>query len=249
MDKTKRNKIEKLIYDFLSIVDVNNDFKNRDYYEGLFASMDDVAFDKWAKDMGKTPENTITIHQMPWSSVNMKQLREGADFLKVPVEEYVYYRHFVKGEEVRTKYPVFTGYINIKRLQQLLSKKNQFTFDTKSTDYTTGEVTRKSRVHHISNSEVYMLLLQNNKEALKEFFGPRGSNLEQKKEMQNKISLDGWVSLKDMPKDTTKNEAINTLDMYIIASGLKSDLLFKSPNDFKTPFTKEQMRRNIAGRR
>lgn len=242
----KREKIRKLIYDFLTIVDVNSEFVNRDHYERLFEVMSDEEFNEWVKNMGKTPEDTITVYQMPWKSVSLDQLEKAADFIKVPIEEYIYYRHIVEGEEIRTKYPMITGYLNIKRLQQILDKKNQFTFDTKSTDYATGEVTKKSKVHHISNSEVYSLLIQNNEAALKEFFGPRSSNLEQKKEFNNNISLDGWVSLKDLSKDKTNNEAVNTMDMYIIASGLKSDLLFDSKNDYKTPFRKEELRQALS---
>jgi hypothetical protein len=249
MTNDKRDKIEKLVLDFLTIVDVNAKFKNRTYYEDLFRSMNDKEFDEWASNMGNTLEDTINVHQLPWESVTLKQIRDAADFLKVPLEEYVYYKHMVKGVDIRTKYKVPVGYINMKRLQQMLSKKNQFTFDTKNVDYTTGEVKGKSKVHHISNAETYMLLLQNSKNTLKEFFGPRGSNLEQKKEMKNKIATDGWVSLKDIPSTESKNEAINTLDMYIISSGLKSDLTFKNSTDFKTPFTKEMMRKDIASRK
>ncbi len=249
MTKDKRDRIENLVKGFLSIVDVNSKFKNRTYYEDLFRSMNDDEFDKWASKMGNTLEDTINIHQLPWESVTLKQIRDAADFLNVPLEEYVYYRHMVNGVDIRTKHKVPVGYINMKRLQQMLSKKNQFTFDTKNVDYTTGEVKGKSKVHHVSNAETYMLLLQNSKSTLKEFFGPRGSNLEQKKEMKNKIATDGWVSLKEMPVSDSKNEAINTLDMYIISSGLKSDLIFKNSTDYRTSFTKEMMRKEIASRK
>jgi hypothetical protein len=37
--------------------------------------------------------------------------------------------------------------------------------------------------------------------------------------------------------------------MYIIASGLKSDLTFRSDSDYKTPFTKEELRKEIASRK
>jgi len=37
--------------------------------------------------------------------------------------------------------------------------------------------------------------------------------------------------------------------MYIIASGLKSDLIFKNDDDYKTPFTKEELRKEIASRK
>jgi hypothetical protein len=52
--------------------------------------------------------------------------------------------------------------------------------------------------------------------------------------------------MKDIPTTVDKNEAVNTLDMYIISSGLKSDLSFKNDNDYKTPFTKEELRKEIA---
>lgn len=249
MTTDKRKRIEKLVYDFLTIVDVNSKFKNRTYYEDLFNSMNDEEFDKWASKMGNTLEDTVQVHQLPWETVSLKQLKDAAGFMNVPLEEYVYYKHMVDGVDVRTKTKVMVGYINVKRLQQMLSKKNQFTFDTKNVDYATGEVKGKSKVHHISNAETYMLLLQNSKNTLKEFFGPRGSNLEQKKEMKNKIATDGWVSLKDIPSTESKNEAINTLDMYIISSGLRSNLLFKNDSDYKTPFTKEELRKEIATRK
>jgi hypothetical protein len=249
MKQSSRDKIRRLIYDFLTIVDVNSKFKNRKYYEDMFNRMTDEEFDKWASNMGNSMEDTINVRQLPWESVTLKQIRDAADFLNVPLEEYIYYRHMVDGVDIRTKYKVPVGYLNVKRLQQMLSKKNQFTFDTKNVDYSTGEVKGGSKVHHISNAETYMLLLQNSKNTLKEFFGPRGSNLEQKKDMKNKIAADGWISLKDIPPTEYKNEAVNTLDMYIIASGLKSDLTFRSDSDYKTPFTKEELRKEIASRK
>lgn len=247
--KDKRDKIEELIYDFLSIVDVNSKFKNRTYYEDMFDMMTIEQFDDWVKDIGKTMEDTIVVHQSPFEAVSLKQIEAAADFLDVPLQEYVYYRHLVDGVEVRTKHKVPVGYVNVKRLQQLLSKKNQFTFDTRSVDYATGEVRGKSRVHHISKDESYMLLLQNSKETLRELYGARGSNMDQKKYMQNKIATDGWVSSKDMPANEGANDAVNTLDMYIIASGLRSDLLFNNTNDYKTPFTKEKLLRELARKR
>lgn len=249
MTQDKKDKIRKLVYDFLTIVDVNSKFKNRMYYEDLFNSMNDEEWDKWAANMGNTLEDTINVHQLPWESVTMEQIQKAAELIDVPLEEYVYYKHFVDGVDVRTKHKVPVGYLNVKRLQQMLSKKNQFTFDTKSVDYATGEVKGKSKVHHVSNSESYMLLLQNSKDTLKELYGPRGSNLENKKEMQNRIATDGWVSMNDIPRTEAKNEAINTLDMYILASGLRSDLLFKNENDHKTPFTKEELRKELSSRK
>ncbi len=46
MNINKRKEIEKLVYDFLTIVDVNSNFVNRDFYEGLFASMDEKEFNE-----------------------------------------------------------------------------------------------------------------------------------------------------------------------------------------------------------
>jgi hypothetical protein len=46
MTRDKRDKIEKLVYDFLTIIDVNSKFKNRKYYEDLFNSLSDPEFDE-----------------------------------------------------------------------------------------------------------------------------------------------------------------------------------------------------------
>jgi hypothetical protein len=46
MTEDKREKIKKLIYDFLTIVDVNSKFKNRTYYQDLFNSLSGKEFDE-----------------------------------------------------------------------------------------------------------------------------------------------------------------------------------------------------------
>ena len=76
MNTNKRKEIEKLVYDFLTIVDSNSNFVNRDFYEGLFASMDEKEFNEWVKDIGNTPEDTISVYQMPWKSVSLAQLEK-----------------------------------------------------------------------------------------------------------------------------------------------------------------------------
>lgn len=55
--------------------------------------------------------------------------------------------------------------------------------------------------------------------------------------------------MKDLPAAELKNDAVNALDMYIVASGLRSDLIFNNDNDYKTPFTKEELRKEIATRK
>lgn len=43
--------------------------------------------------------------------------------------------------------------------------------------------------------------------------------------MLNKINTDGYVSLKDLPKQKSEKVALNTLDVYFTSAMVKTDLV------------------------
>lgn len=77
----------------------------------------------------------------------------------------------------------------------------------------------------ISDVENYSLTAIGADEALKEFLGPRADAEDGKIEMYKNISMQGYTYLDDLPNDLSKKQTLNTMNAYLIGSGIASDLI------------------------
>jgi hypothetical protein len=237
LTKAKREKIEKIVLGVVKRLD-NSKMLNHKRYDAMFEAMDDEDFEKWAKTMGRDLDDTIQIFQLPFEEMKMTQIKSAADFLGIPLEEYIWYRHS-DPDGVRTKMRVPVGYIHIKRVQQLLNKKNRYALDTENTELKSGQVKGESKVASISDPESFALVATGANSALKEFLGPRADNQSKKLSMYRQIARDGFATLEAMDEDSdiAKSTAINTMNAYLLASGIRSDLVNDS---LKTNHTIDQ---------
>jgi NADH dehydrogenase/NADH:ubiquinone oxidoreductase subunit G len=235
LSKNKRTKIEGLVLDVVKALD-NQKMENYRRYEALFKTMTDTEFEKWARSMGHELDDTIQLYQLPFEEMKMPQIKKAAEVLEIPLEEYIWYRHD-DPQGIRTKMKVPVGYVHIKRVQQLLAKKNKYAFDTEETQLKTGQVTGESKVAAISDPESFALTAINANKALEEFLGPRADAQKSKQEIYSQISRDGYATLDDKTKDPTQSTTLNTINTYLLASGFSSDLLSSS---LMTPFTIER---------
>lgn len=232
---TKRERIEKLVLDVVGILD-NDKKANLERYSNMFKMMTDDEFYKWASTMGQELDDTIQIFQLPFEEMKMTQIKKAAERLKLPLEEYIWFRHN-DPEGVRTKTKVPVGYIHIKRVQQLLAKKNRYALDAEETSLKTGQVRGESKVTSISDPETFALSAINADNALKEFLGPRADNQSKKLDMYRQIAKNGFATLADMEEDIEGSTTLNTMNTYLLASGISSDLV----NDgLKTSYTINQ---------
>jgi hypothetical protein len=118
-----------------------------------------------------------------------------------------------------------------------LAKKNRYAFDTEDITLKTGTVKGESKVASLSDPETFMLTALNADAVLKEFLGPRADNQVAKQDMYRSIAKDGYVSLDSLENDLTRSTTINTMNVYLLGSGIKSDLITRS---LKTAYTQEQ---------
>jgi len=91
----------------------------------------------------------------------------------------------------------------------------------------TGQVTGDDKNVRESDNENYALVSLNVEEGMKEFMGPRADNQVAKAEMYNSIARKGYVSYKDLTNNVDDKTTLNTLDVYLIGCGIKSDLITK----------------------
>jgi hypothetical protein len=113
----------------------------------------------------------------------------------------------------------------MRRLQQVLMKKNSQSIDMKQRNPITGQVSGDSKVARDSDSENYALTTIGAVEILKELHGPRADNTSAMNDMYRDISMNGNVRNSDLTQDIGKKTTLNTFDIYIMGAGLKSDIL------------------------
>lgn len=233
-EKEKFERIKELCLTVVKKMD-NKKMLNYKRYESLFQLFEQNPdeFRKWAVLTDDSLDSTVQLLQLPFEEVRMTQIKDAADFLNIPLEEYIYYRHNdPRGIRTRTKVPV--GYVAIKRVQQILSKKNHYSFDIDDRSLKTGDVKGDAKVASLSDVESFALSAIGADRALEEFLGPRADAQSKKRAMYRQIARDGYCSLGDLEEDRSSSTTLNTINTYLIAAGLRSDLV---NNSLKTEFT------------
>jgi hypothetical protein len=252
ISKDKRKKVEQKVIETMRLLDPTG--KNAEKYKKLFAGMSDTQFETYFKRMKNDDNNNFYVEMDLYSEkpVSMETIQAAASYLKVPLEEYVYIRHFSPdGTPIRSKFRVPVMYIHLKRMQQILSKKNRSNIDIMKSgarSKLTGSLSDRERTGRLTDADTLALLAATNnsidpysmsanvrnavygEEAdnyiIKEILGARADNLNQKFDMQMEISNLGttYVS-KYMNKNIHAGQALNTLDIFLVGAGLKSNLI------------------------
>ena len=197
---------------------------------------DPDSFRKWSVLNDDSLDSSISMFCLPFEEPSMPQIKAAADVIHCPLEEYIYYRmNDPRGIRTKTKVPV--GYIHIKRTQQLLSKKNHYAFTNDDRSLKTGDVKgEESKCASLSDVESFALQAIDADETLKELLGPRADNQKAKLSMYREIARDGYCALQDLPKNTA-GTTLTTVNTYLLASGIRSDLINDS---LKTEYTIDQ---------
>lgn len=211
-------------------------------YEEIFKAFeqDPDSFRNWEMLRDDSLDSCPVLYQLPFEEVRMNQVKDAADFLGIELEEYIYYRHH-DSRGVRSKMKVPVGYISIKRLQQILSKKNHYTHDMDDRSLKTGDVKGNSKAAAISEPETYALMAIGGNRILEELLGPRADNIEKKHQMYREIARDGFATLDSLKSSRSSSTTLNTINTYLLASGIRSDLI---TDTLKTEYTLNQDLKN-----
>jgi hypothetical protein len=222
-----RKKIEDIIYSVYAKLDKTGLNGNR--YKDLFKKMSDAEFFGWMEKFVKDGKANFRLEVLPFKNEpEFEDIEAAAKIIDCPLEEYIYFRdETVDGIPIRSKTKVPVGYVHVKRLQQMVSKKTQVGTSIKQRSAITNQVSNESRIARNSDVESYALILQRNNEVLKEFMGPRADNAGQKRAMYNAIARDGFVKRSDITKDDNvfEKSVLNAFDVYLLGAGIKSDLV------------------------
>jgi hypothetical protein len=224
----KRKKMEQLIYDVFDAFDKSG--SNTDKYKSLFKSMTDQQFNKFFSDFFDTNEQfqlDMIEYERP---VILEDCIKAADVLGIKLWEYVYMPHITgdKSNVVKSKYPVLWGYLNIKRPQQVIEKKNGMSPSIKKRNQLTNQVVSKDKNGADTGPESSGLMVTNSTNLLKELHGARSDDMASKSKMYTQIADQGYVSLEDLDEDATQKTTLNLLNTYFIGKAIKSDVITDS---------------------
>lgn len=229
MSVSNRAYIEKLIYDTFDAIDPSG--TNTDKYKTLFSQMNDKEFEKYMKDFLNDDHENFSVDIVEYEhDLKMEYCENAAKVLDIPLMEYLYMPHLTmdKKRVVVSKEKCLVGYINVKRTQQLLHKKNGLSTSNEKTSALTGQVVDKDKNARDSDIEASMLVSLGADKILQELHGPRADDPVMKREMNQSITTKGYVMLDELTNLSTNKVTLNTVNTYLLSMGLKSDIVSDS---------------------
>ena len=228
----KRKKIEEVIDKTLTLMDPTG--INAKKYRNMFQTMSDKQFSDWiTKFLADDKSNfRLDIEEFGDGSRTIKyeNVEKAAKFLNIPIFENVYIPHVSSNPNrpVRTKQPVLVGYLNIKRPQQLVTKKTGLAITDKNRDEQTGAAKGDSKGGTTTGIENELLAGVGGDIILSEFCGARGDNVAEYDNMIASIAEHGSVKLEDIKTNAYDKPTLMQADLYFKAMGLKTDLISES---------------------
>lgn len=234
-----REYIEKLIYDTYDALDPSG--TNSAKYRNMLSGLSDQEFEKFMKDFLKNDEEQFMLDIVEFEhDLNMDRCEKAAKVIGIPLMEYVYMPWLTmdKKHVVVSKEKCLVGYINVKRPQQMVHKKNGISVSNTKVSALTNQVVNKDKNARDSDIEASMLVALGADKILQELHGPRSDDPVMKREMNQSIATKGYVLLDDLNNLPTNKVTLNTVNTFLLSMGLKSDLVTDS---YILPKTSEEL--------
>lgn len=234
----KREKAELLIYEIMDTVDPTH--TNSDYYRGIFSKMSDEDFTNFFKR--RLP---LRYHEEVFKTEpEMSNIIKAFKILDKPLLEkvklpYIYTNK--DGVPVESK-ECLVVYIHIKRMKQMLTKKNNSALNTDKRDMKTGLLVGEDKGGKETDREFESLAIMGLDYTMDEFARSRADAMGAKSQMSNVILNKGYVKDSDIIVGRTDSIAKNLLNTYLIGSNIHSNLV---DIDYMTPLTAKNKKKVI----
>lgn len=226
MAVANREYIEQQIYDTYDQLDPSG--VNTEKYRALFSPMSDVEFERYMKNFLKDDNENFTLDIVEFEhDLKLEYCEKAAKVVGIPLMEYVYMPHLTmdKKRVIVSKEKCLVVYINVKRTQQLLHKKNGLSISNEKVSALTGQVTDKDKNAQDSDIEASLLVALGADKILQELHGPRSDDPVMKRQMNQSIATKGYVILDELDNLPTNKVTLNAVNTYLLSMGLKSDLV------------------------
>lgn len=234
----ERLEAERLIYKVMSILDPSE--RNTEFWKEEFSKMSDAQFKKYIS--GHYP---FFFQTGAFNEPSMDQITKSLDAINVPLLESVYLPYKYKdstGRPIKSK-PCFVLYIHMKRMKQLLTKKNGMSINVRTRDMRTGLLTGVDKNGKESDREFESLAVSGLDACINEFSRSRADSMNDKAIMNNTIRTIGQVSLKDLPEEIDDSLSKNLLSTYFLGAQLYTSVVMQ---DYVLPYTAKNKDKKIS---
>lgn len=229
MAVVNRTEIENLIYQVYDALDPTK--KNSTKYKKIFSEFSDAEFEKYFKEFLADENDNFCYEYIEFQDkLAFEPVEKAAKILNVPLMEYLYLPHLSmdKDNVICTQEKCLVGYINIKRLQQMVQKKNGLSLSSENRSALTGQVINHDKNGKDSDTESFLMVGLGLDKVLQEFHGPRSDDKVMEQQMLKQIENQGYVSLDEMDNVSTNKTTLNTINAFLLSMGLWSDLVTDS---------------------
>ena len=233
----QRKQAEELIYKIFDTVDKTH--TNTDYYKNIFSNMSDEDFEEFCKRRLPFRFHMKSFEVEP----KMYDIVDAFKVLNKPLLErvklpYVYTNS--KGEPIETS-ECLVIYIHLKRMKQMLTKKNHTSINIDKRDMKTGLLTSDDKGGKETDREFESLATMGLDYTMDEFARPKADAMEAKSQMSAAILAKGYVTDEDITIENDDSLGKHLLNAYMMGAHIKSNLLID--DNYMTPLTAERVSR------
>jgi len=216
----QREEAESLVYQVFDAVDPTG--QNSGFYKEKFAKMTDAQFMSFIKQDFAFKFQTKIFEIEP----KMQDIKKGTDILGVPLLEKInmpFLYEDKNGVPVKSQ-EALVVYVPLKKMKQFVTKKNSMSTDISMRDMKTGLLLNHDKNGNTSDREMEALTVMGLEKTIDELDRYRADAMNAKSRFYGEINSKGMVSMKEVPLDIDDSLAKNLLNVYLIGSGLNSNL-------------------------
>lgn len=236
----QRLEAERLVYKIMDILDPSGE--NTDFWKEEFSNMSDEKFKKYISS-----HYPFYFQTGAFKEPSIDEINKALNALKVPMLESVYmpykYKNPKTGKPMKTK-PCLVLYIHMKRMKQILTKKNGMSISTNTRDMRTGLLTGIDKNGKESDREFESFAISGLNACIDEFSRSRADSMNDKSIMNNTIKTVGQVKLKELPEEVDDSLSKNLLNTYFIGAQLISNSLVNK-DEYVLPYTARNKNKKI----
>lgn len=220
--KKARAKCEKLIYDCMNKLDSTG--QNTEWYKKKFAKMSDSEFKKFFDQDFPLKFQTKVFEVEPKIEDIISVLE---NILHVPVNEELNMPFIYRNKEgvpVKSK-PALVVYLPLKRLKQMVQKKQGFSVDIAKRDYRTGLLIDTDKNGNSTDREFESMVVYGMDETIHELSTYRADAMNAKSKFYSDINTKGMVYQRDIEVEDDDSIARNLISAYLLGCHINSNLV------------------------
>lgn len=224
MPTTARINAENKIYNLMDALDSSK--YNSEYYKEYFKTLNDTAFTEYMRRLrdDDTFYLFFEINSLDFKGTpDISRIKDIAEEFGVQLTEYVMFPNKSKDLDnpAVTATPIPVLIVQVRRLQQLLEKKNAASSNIDKVNPITGQVTGESKAASLSDMQTMSLVTSGQIKTIKEFLGPRADDNDAKMKMLDMIERTGEFNIDDININTENKQSVNTMKVFLQGAGFK----------------------------